>query len=83
MGKTGQVWIIGFDGQPEGREAIRAGKIYADPIQFPDRIGVEIVTAIARWSRGETRPAKTLIPTTLYRQADAEQDSTLPFEAPR
>lgn len=47
-GKTAQVGIIGFDGQPEAREAIRAEKIYADPIQFPDRIGVEIVTAIAR-----------------------------------
>jgi ribose transport system substrate-binding protein len=82
-GKTGQVGIIGFDGQPEGREAIRAGKIYADPIQFPDRMGVEIVTAIVRWSRGETLPPKTLIPTTLYRQADAEQDSTLPLEASR
>jgi ribose transport system substrate-binding protein len=80
-GKAGQIGIIGFDGQPEGKEAIRAGKIYADPIQFPDRMGEEIVAAIVRWSRGETLPPKTLIPTRLYRRADAERDPSLPPEA--
>ena len=82
-GKTDRVGIIGFDGQPEGKEAIRAGKIYADPIQFPDRMGVETVAAIVRWSRGETLSPKTLIPTSLYRQADARQDATLPPETAR
>ena len=79
-GKATQVGIIGFDGQPEGKEAIRDGKIYADPIQFPDRMGVEIVSAIVRYSRGETLEPKTLIPTSLYRKADAERDASL---APR
>jgi ribose transport system substrate-binding protein len=82
-GKTGQIGIIGFDGQPEGREAIRAGKIYADPVQFPDRMGAEVVAAIVRWSRGETLPARTLIPTSLYRQDDAERDATLSPEVGR
>jgi ribose transport system substrate-binding protein len=82
-GKTAQVGIIGFDGQPEGKEAIRDGRIYADPIQFPDRMGVEIVAALVRWSRGETLPEKTLIPTSLYRQADARRDPTLAPEAGR
>ena len=44
-GKTG-VFIVGFDGQPEGRQAIKDGKIYADPIQFPDKMGAQIVDAI-------------------------------------
>ncbi len=35
--KTDQVTLVGFDGQPEGKLAIRHGKIFADPIQFPDR----------------------------------------------
>lgn len=77
-GKAEQVRIIGFDGQPEGKEAIRDGRIYADPIQFPDRMGAEIVAAIVRWSRGETLPPQTLIPTKLYRRADAENDPSLP-----
>jgi len=82
-GKADQIGIIGFDGQPEGKQAIRDGKIYADPIQFPDRMGEEIVAAIVRWSRGEALPPKTLIPTSLYRKADGEQDPALSAEAAR
>ena len=82
-GKTEQIVIVGFDGQPEGRQAIRDGKIYADPIQFPDKMGVQIVEAIVRWSRGETLPPQMLIPTSLYRKADADKDPTLAPEAGR
>lgn len=76
-GKAAQVVVVGFDGQPEGKEAIRAGAIYADPIQFPARMGEEIVAAIVRHSKGEELPAETLIPTRLYRKADAENDPDL------
>ena len=81
-GKAEQIVIVGFDGQPEGRQAIRDGKIYADPIQFPDKMGVQIVEAIQRWSRGETLPPQMLIPTSLYRRADADKDPTLAPHAP-
>ena len=37
--KDEQITIIGFDGQIEGKQAILDGKIYADPIQFPDQMG--------------------------------------------
>jgi ribose transport system substrate-binding protein len=76
-GKAEEIVIIGFDGQPEGKQAIRDGKIYADPIQFPDKMGVQIVEAIVRWSMGETLPPQMLIPTSLYRKADADKDPTL------
>ena len=75
-GKT-SVFIVGFDGQPEGRQAIKDGKIYADPIQFPDKMGAQIVDAIIRHSKGETLPPQLLIPTSLYRRADAERDPEL------
>ncbi len=75
-GKT-QVLIIGFDGQPEGKQAIKDGKIYADPIQFPDKMGVQIVDAIVRHSKGETLPPQMLIPTSLYRKADGLKDPEL------
>jgi ribose transport system substrate-binding protein len=75
-GKT-QVLIVGFDGQPEGKQAIKDGKIYADPIQFPDKMGVQIVDAIVRHSKGETLPGQMLIPTSLYRKADAMKDPEL------
>jgi ribose transport system substrate-binding protein len=73
--KTDRVKIIAFDGQPEGKRAVKAGKIYAEPIQFPARIGAETVKAIQRHFDGETLPKEILIPTQLYRKADAEKDS--------
>ena len=75
--KTSQVKIIGFDGQDIGKEAIRDGKIYADPIQYPDRMGVLTAQSIIKYFDGEQVPAEQLIPTELYRQADGQQDPTL------
>ncbi len=76
-GKADQVKIIAFDGQPEGKRAIKEGKIYADPIQFPDRIGRQTAKAIVAYFSGEEVEAEQLIPTELYRQADALQDPEL------
>ncbi len=70
-GKADQVKIIGFDGQPEGKKAIAEGKIYADPIQHPDKIGRETARAIVRYFKGEAVEPQILIPTNLYRKADA------------
>jgi ribose transport system substrate-binding protein len=72
--KTAQVKIIGFDGQLDGKQAIRDGKIYADPIQFPDRIAKLAVDSIVRYFDGDTVPPQQLIPTALYRQADARRE---------
>jgi len=76
-GRADQVRIVGFDGEIAGREAIRDGKIYADPIQYPDRMGVMTVQNIVSYLDGEDFERVHLIPTELYRQADAEQDPTL------
>jgi ribose transport system substrate-binding protein len=76
-GKADQVKIIGFDGQPEGKKAILDGKIYADPIQHPDQIAKKTAEVIQRYFAGEEVPKQILIPTNLYRKADAEKDSTL------
>jgi len=76
-GKLEQIVIIGFDGQPEGKKAIRDGKIYADPIQFPDRMAKMTVDIILRHFDGETVKSEVLIPTELYRKADADADESL------
>jgi ribose transport system substrate-binding protein len=76
-GKTGKVIVVGFDGQPEGKKAIRDGKIYADPIQFPDRIGSETIKAVMKYMEGKDVKKEILIPTALYRKADADKDSSL------
>lgn len=72
--KTDQITIVGFDGQPEGKKAILEGKIYADPIQFPDMIGRETVRTVVRYFEGEKVEPELLIPTKLYYKADAEID---------
>jgi len=76
-GKADQVKIVAFDGQPEGRQAIRDGKIYADPVQFPEKIGRETARAIIRHFAGETVEPEILIPTALYRKPDADKDPSL------
>lgn len=76
-GKAGQIKLVGFDGQMEGKQAIKAGKIYADPIQFPDRIGTETAKAIIQHFAGKEVPKEQLIATSLYRKADADKDPSL------
>jgi ribose transport system substrate-binding protein len=76
-GKLDQVKIVAFDGQPEGKQAIKEGKIYADPIQHPDQIGIKTAQTIIRYLSGEEVPEEQLIPTGLYRKADALADPEL------
>lgn len=75
--KMDQVKIVAFDGQPEGKQAIKEGKIFADPIQHPDQIGIRTAQAIVRYLDGEDVEPEQLIPTGLYRQADALADPEL------
>jgi ribose transport system substrate-binding protein len=76
-GKSDQVKLIGFDGQKDGKELIKAGKVHADPIQYPDQIGQKTARSILAYLAGEEVPKHQLIPTGLYRQADALKDPEL------
>ena len=75
--KLDQVKIIGFDGQLEGKQAILEGKIYADPIQFPKKMGVVSVDNIVKYLDGDDYDKVELIPTAIYKKADAEKDPDL------
>jgi len=77
VGKTDQVKVIGFDGQLEGKQAIKEGKFYADPIQFPEKMGVITVQNILKYLDGEPFEKVIHIPTELYRKADADRDPAL------
>ena len=76
-GKTEQVAIVAFDGEKQGRQAIKDGKFYADPIQFPDRMGIQTIEKIVKYFKGEEFEVVTLLPTELYRKADADKDPEL------
>ncbi|MEM7369120.1 MAG: substrate-binding domain-containing protein [Bacteroidota bacterium] len=77
VGKQDDVYIIGFDGMPEGKQAIKEGKIYADPIQFPDKIGEMTVQTMVKYFDGEEVESSIDIPTYLYKKADADADPLL------
>jgi ribose transport system substrate-binding protein len=77
-GKADRVKLIGFDGQPEGKKAIGEGKIFADPVQYPGRIGRTAAEVIVRYFDGYRVATEVLIPTGLYRKADAARDGIGP-----
>ena len=72
-----KIKIIGFDGQLDGKQAIKDGKLYADPIQHPDKMGRQIVQLIMKYQAGEKFESETLIPATLYTKTQADQDPAL------
>lgn len=75
-----QIKVIGFDGQNIGKIAIRDGRIYADPIQFPRKMGELSAQHIEDYFAGEEVPAVHMIPPKLYFQADALADDSLSNE---
>ncbi len=75
--RENKIKIIGFDGQLDGKQAIKDGQIYADPIQHPDKMGKQIVQLIVKYQAGESFESETLIPATLYTKAEADQDPEL------
>ena len=72
-----QIKIIGFDGQLDGKQGIKDGKIFADPIQHPDKMGRQIVQNIMKYLAGEEYEKDALIPATLYDKAMADNDPDL------
>ncbi len=61
----------------EARQAVKQGKIVADIVQYPDKIGTMVVQSIAKYMAGEKVPAQQLIPAGAYRKADADKDPSL------
>lgn len=56
-GLQDKIVIVGFDGTPEARDAIKAGRaLKADAVQFPDRIGTQAIQLVGKVLRGETVP---------------------------
>jgi len=76
-GRQDKVTVIAFDGQPEGKRAIADGKIYADPIQFPEKIGRQTIKSVVAYLSGEDVPADQPIDSALYKKADADNDPAL------
>jgi ribose transport system substrate-binding protein len=56
-GLQDKVFIVGYDGTPEARAAILAGKaLKADTVQFPKKIGQQSIQTVMKHLKGETVP---------------------------
>ena len=73
-GVTGKIAVVGYDAGPEARVAIKAGTMYGDAIQYPDKIGSLTISTIADFFAGKT-PAK-IVPVAVgsYTKADAAKE---------
>ena len=77
VGMEKQVTIVGFDGEQAGKQAIKDGKIFADPVQYPDRMAQITIKSIIDYIDGK-KPEKLIkIPAELYYKEDADKDPAL------
>lgn len=75
--KAGKIKVVGIDGLPEGKKAIKEGKVYADAIQHPDQIGQTTLFTIHKYMMGDPVPKQVLLNTDMYKQADAQKDPSV------
>jgi ribose transport system substrate-binding protein len=57
------VTVVGFDADPEGREAIRKGTLLADAVQYPRKIGQVTIETLVKHLKGEPVPKSIAIET--------------------
>ncbi len=61
-GVTGKIAVVGYDAGPEAQAAIKAGTMYGDAIQYPDKIGAMTIDAIHDFFTGKTPPKVVHVP---------------------
>ena len=71
-GLNGKVAIVGYDATPEARQAIGAGEMYGDAIQYPSKIGSTTVDVIHDYFAGKTPPPVVKIGVGTFTRADTK-----------
>ncbi len=77
-GLGGKIVVIGFDGQPEAVEAVKAGRIKADVLQHPDLIGARVIELVELYRSGKETPKQDLIAPTLITPESAKELPSAP-----
>lgn len=72
-GVNGKIAIVGYDATPEARAAIKAGDMYGDAIQYPDKIGALTIDTIHGYFDGKKPPAIVKVDVGAFTQADAKK----------
>ena len=65
-GLTGKIAVVGYDAGPEAQAAIKAGTMYGDAIQYPDKIGALTIDTIHDFFAGKTPPKVVHVPVGTY-----------------
>ena len=65
--KTGQIAVVGFDAQPEAREAIKKGSMAATVAQNPATMGEMAVDAAVKVLAGQTVAPEFSVPIELIK----------------
>jgi ribose transport system substrate-binding protein len=71
-GLTGKVAIVGYDATPEARQAIAAGGMYGDAIQFPSKIGTTTIDVIHDYFAGKQPQPVVKIPVGAFTHANTQ-----------
>jgi len=66
-GKTGQIAVVGFDAQPEARQAVAKGVMAATVAQNAATMGQLAVESAAKLLQGQTVPAELSVPIQLIK----------------
>ncbi|HTZ53889.1 MAG TPA: substrate-binding domain-containing protein, partial [Candidatus Acidoferrum sp.] len=65
-GMTGKIAVVGYDATPEAKAAIKAGTMYGDAIQYPEKIGELTIDTIHDYFAGKTPPKVVHVPVGTY-----------------
>jgi len=65
-GAAGKIAVVGYDATPEAQAAIKAGTMYGDAIQYPDKIGALTIDTIHDYLTGKTPPKVVHVPVGTY-----------------
>lgn len=76
-GKLKDIVVVGFDGQPAAKKAVREGKLFDTPVQSPKKMAIECVKAVVKYFDADEVQKVMLIPTERYRKAEADMDPSL------
>jgi ribose transport system substrate-binding protein len=76
-GGAGKTAVVGFDGMPEARRAVKDGKLYAIVLTRPGKLGATVAGAIIAHLAGKRVKPQLLVAPKLYRKGDALKDPTL------
>ena len=71
-GKKGKIAIVGYDANPQAKEAITKGEMYGDAIQYPDKIGKLTMQTIVDYFAGKQVPKYVPVEVGSWTKADAK-----------